>query len=512
MANQEFEFKTEPFKHQAEEFEASGNEYIRGVLWEQGTGKSKLTLDTAANLYCKGEIDAVLVIAPNGVHGNWIFDEIPAHVHETIAVASVEWESKKVKTKKYQRKLEALLAHKGMAFLAMNYETFARKAAGREFADRFVAERKVLFICDESQRIKTASAKRTRAICRIGRKFPRGKPYIENIPYRRILSGTPVTNAPLDIYAQLKFLDWDLWSNEGFGSYESFKTHFGIYEKMVKTLDGQYKKQNECTPQEIRQATGRFERVVAYRNLSQMQMIVEKYCSRVLKEDVLDLPAKIYTKRYFDMGPKQRKLYETIRDDFMAFMEDGSLVTAPMIITRLLRLQQITSGYMPGDDCETMHFLPDNPRMSALLDTLEDVNGKAIIWARFRQDINQIMAELGEHAVRYDGSVSYDQRMENRRRFQDPNDSARFFVANPAAGATGLTLTEASTVIYYSNSFKLEDRLQSEDRAHRIGQKDNVRYIDLIASGTVDARIVDSLRKKLDVASQVTGDRLKEWL
>lgn len=512
MRQPEFELKTEPFKHQAEEFAASNAEFIRGILWEQGTGKSKLTIDTAAKLYCEGKIDAVFVIAPNGVHGNWIFDEIPTHLQEQIPVDSVEWQSKKAKTKKYQRTLEALLQHKGMAFLAMNYETFARKAAGREFAERFIAERKVLFVCDESQRIKNASAKRTRAICRLGRKFPRGKPVVELIPYRRILSGTPVTNAPLDIYAQLKFLDWNLWDNEGFGSYESFKTHFGIYEKMVKCRDGVTKRAEQCTPQEIRQSTGRFERVVAYRNLSQMQMIVEKYCSRVLKEDVLDLPAKIYTKRYFDLSPKQKKLYASIRDDFMAFLENGDLVTAPMIITRLLRLQQITSGYIPGDDCETMHYLEDNPRMTALIDTLDDVNGKAIIWARFRQDINQIMAELGPHAVRYDGSVSYEQRMENRRRFQDPNDDARFFVANPAAGATGLTLTEASTVIYYTNSFKLEDRLQSEDRAHRIGQKDNVRYIDLIASGTVDSRIVGALRTKLDVASQVTGDQIKDWI
>jgi SNF2 family DNA or RNA helicase len=508
---QSFPFKTTPFSHQAEEFVTSGNQEIRGILWEQGTGKSKLTIDTAANLYLQEEIDAVLVVAPNGVHGNWIFDEIPAHLPDEVPVRSLEWESKKAKTQKYQRSLEALIRFEGLAFLSVNYDVFARKGAAREFVDRFLAERKVFFICDESQRIKTPGAKRTQAICRLGREFPKGKPVIENVRHRRILSGTPVTQSPLDIYAQLKFLDWDLWRREGFASFESFKTNFAIYEKMVRTSDGAFKRRQDCTPGEIRGASGRFDRLVAHKNLDQLQEIVDRYCSRVTKDAVLDLPDKIYTKRYFEMSPRQRKLYEEIRDDFMAFLDSGEAITAPLVIVRLLRLQQITCGYVPSDDCDTMHYLGDNPRMNALLDVLNDVDGKAIIWARFRQDINQICAELGEHAVRYDGSVSHEQRLENRRRFQDPN-GPRFFVANPAAAATGLTLTEATTVIYYSNSFKLEDRLQSEDRAHRIGQKSNVRYIDLVASGTVDAKIVAALRKKLDLASQVTGDKIRDWI
>lgn len=508
---QSFPFKTTPFSHQAEEFATSGDSPLRGILWEQGTGKSKLTIDTAANLFLRDEIDAVLVIAPNGVHGNWIHDEIPTHLPDEIPVRSVEWESKKVKTQKYQRELAGLIRFDGLAFLSVNYDVFARKGAAREFVERFLEEREVLLVCDESQRIKSPSAKRTQAIYRLGRKFPRGKPVIENVPHRRILSGTPVTQSPLDVYSQLKLLDWDLWKKEGFASYESFKTYFAVFEKMIRTADGSFKPKDECSPQEVRQATGRFERLLYHKNLDQLQEIVARHCSRVTKDEVLDLPPKIYTKRYFDLGAKQRKLYQDIRDEFITFLDSGEAITAPLVIVRLLRLQQIACGYVPSDDCETMHYLGDNPRMNALLDTLNDVDGKAIIWARFRQDINQIMAELGEHAVRYDGSVSHEERLENRRKFQDP-DGPRFFVANPAAAATGLTLTAASTVIYYSNSFQLEDRLQSEDRAHRIGQKNSVRYIDLIASGTVDAKIVAALRGKKDLASLVTGDTIRDWI
>jgi len=192
-----------------------------------------------------------------------------------------------------------------------------------------------------------------------------------------------------------------------------------------------------------------------------------------------------------------------------------SCIPAPLVITQLLRLQQVTCGYVPDDmDEGVLHPIGDGTRLKALKEVLEDIEtGKVIIWARFRRDIDQIMEQLPEdEAVRYDGATSDELRLAARKAFQDPDSKVRYFVGNPAAAATGLTLTQARTVVYYSNSFDLEHRLQSEDRAHRIGQEHPVLYVDLAAKGTVDTKIIAALRSKKNIASEVTGDTLKSWI
>lgn len=493
-----YQMKTVPYDHQLEEWEQSRDAEVRAIFWQMGTGKSKLIIDTAAWLYAKGEIDGLLVIAPNGVHTNWTIDEIPTHMPDWVVVKSHAWATKSSATKWHALEVKKINDHDGLAILAMSYDAFMTKL-GRKAADAFVKKRQTLYVLDECHRIKNPSAKRTRSLVAHGK---RGK-------YRRILSGTPVTNTPLDIYSQLKFLRPDFWTDHGFASYEAFKTYFGVWQTMVRTHQGVVSESN-YDPGTDGRRLGRFSRVVSFQNLDELKRIVASISSRVVKEDVLDLPPKVYTKRYFELTGEQKRLYAQVRDEFMAFLDSGAVITAPLLIVRLLRLQQIACGYVPDDDCETMHFLGQNPRMKALLDTLADVEGQAIIYARFRQDVNQIMAELGEHAVRYDGQTDQNARIEARQRFQAGD--VRFFVANPAAGGEGLTLTAAKTVIYYSNSFKLGDRLQSEDRAHRIGQDSSVLYVDLMARGTVDTRIVTALRKKLNIASEITGDRIREWL
>jgi SNF2 family DNA or RNA helicase len=315
------------------------------------------------------------------------------------------------------------------------------------------------------------------------------------------------------------------WKDRGFARYEAFKTYFAIWETFVKLDGGKFKRERDCTPEELANLEpGRFERPVQFRNYDELHGYVMELATRVKKEDVLDLPKKVYTKRYFDLSPEQKRIYKELKEDCISMLDSGELLTTPLVITQLLRLQQITSGYIPSDDCETIHRFPENPRMKILADTLEDVEDSAIIFARFREDIDQIMELLGDEAVRYDGQIQdRDIRNEARRAFQA--GEVRWFVANPAAAGTGLTLHRAKTVIYYTNSFNLEHRLQSEDRAHRIGQDGQivdydedgnpimgVRYIDLAARGTVDSKIIASLRSKLDIASKITGDELVKWL
>jgi len=489
-------FKTKPLEHQLENYLDHAAEESHGLLWDQGTGKSWEAIAHFERAYVEEKIDAVLIVAPNGVHDNWVYDELPKHCGSKYH--AISWSTRRAATKTHAENAARALRFPGLAILAISYNGYMTKK-GKAFVRKFATKRKVFLILDESQRVKSPDAKRTKSLVAFSKRFP----------HTRILSGTPITKAPFDIFTQMKALDWDFWKPHGFASVEAFKTYFGIWRTFIE-----YDPEDAELPEDMRRVTKRFRKCIAYRNLNKLSKIVMAKCSRVLKDDVLDLPPKVYTKRYFELAPDQRVAYRNIRDEFLTFLDSGDMVTAPLMITRLLRLQQITCGFLPPDDPETgiTHIFKTNPRLDLLLDCLEDVEGKALIFARFRHDIDKICYALGDDCVRYDGAVNSDDRLIARRLFQDDPDGPRFFVGNPAACATGLTLTAASTVVYYSNSFDLEHRIQSEDRAHRIGQTSKVLYIDLIAKGCVDARIVQSLRDKKHIAAIVTRDKMKEWI
>tara|TARA_E500000178_G_scaffold279269_1_gene279004 strand:- start:167 stop:742 length:576 start_codon:yes stop_codon:yes gene_type:complete len=191
------------------------------------------------------------------------------------------------------------------------------------------------------------------------------------------------------------------------------------------------------------------------------------------------------------------------------------MATAPHVLTQLMRLHQITCGHLKNDD-DTITEIKNN-RITSLIELLEEVEGKVIIWANYVYDIKQIVAAIskayGEDSiVQYYGAVPADVRQKNIEKFQDPDSSARFFIGNPQTGGYGITLTAANNVVYYSNGYDLEKRLQSEDRAHRIGQKKAVTYVDLIAPKTVDEKIRKALRKKINIATEVMGEDLREWI
>lgn len=475
----DYVFKTIPFTHQRQLFEETRDTPRFGIFWEQGTGKTKLTLDTAAWLYQTGKIDGLLVVAPNGVHRNWTVDEIPAHLPDSVPRFAHCYHADKATQKKHQQACVHLLGFRGLSILAMSYDATIT-SAGKDLLGKFLSSRKCLYVLDEATRIKTPSAKRTKAILASAK----------DANYRRVLTGTPIANSPFDIYTIMKFLDLEFWKPYYLDSFFVFKHQFGKFRP--GNVGGR-----------------QFEIVVGYRNLDQLKKIIQKHSSRVTKDEVLDLPPKLYTKRYFTMNPEQQRVYNELRDEFMTFL-DGELVTAPLVITRMIRLQQVTSGYIPFDGGDPIAMLGEsNPRMKLLEDVMEDIPGKVIIWAKFTRDIDQILALLGNRAVRYDGSVSNDARGAAIERFQ--RGDAQAFVINNSM-CEGLTLTAADTTIYYNNTFKLTDRLQSEDRNHRHGTTKPVTYIDLVAEETIDEHIVKALVKKKDVASLVMGDTIREWL
>jgi len=476
----EYKFKTKPYAHQLSALEKSWNKKEYAYFMEMGTGKSKVLVDNMAILYDKGKINGALIIAPKGVYRNWYSQEIPIHLASHIDHKTVLWTAttSKAKDKEYQQLFKS---DYDLHILIMNVEAFSTKK-GLEFAAKFMSCHKTLMAVDESTTIKTPTAKRTKSICTLGK----------HAKYRRILTGSPVTKSPLDLYTQCGFLDEELL---GFGSFYSFRNRYAI---MVDRNFG---------GRRVQIPTG-------YQRLDELSEILKKFSDRVLKEDCLDLPPKTYIERQVELTDEQMKAYSTMKSAALASLK-GKMATAPHVLTQMMRLHQITCGHLKNDD-GTITDIKSN-RIKALLEVLEEVEGKVIIWANYVYDIKQIVNvisdEYGDDSiVQYYGAIDSEKRQENIKKFQDPNSKARFFIGNPQTGGYGITLTAASNVIYYSNGYDLEKRLQSEDRAHRIGQKKSVTYVDLIAPKTVDEKIRKALRKKINIATQVMGEELRDWI
>jgi len=433
-----------------------------------------------AMLYDKGRINAALIIAPKGVYRNWLSQEIPNHLPSHIEHKTVLWTAltSKTKDKEYRQLFET---DYDLHILLMNVEAFSTKK-GVEFAGKFLRCHKTLMVIDESTTIKNPTAKRTKAILALSKE----------VKYRRILTGSPVTKSPLDLYSQCAFLNEYLL---GFSSYYTFRNRYAVM--IDRNFGGR-----------------RVQLVGGYRRLDELAELLKKFSYRILKEDCLDLPPKVYMRREIDLTDDQKKAYMTMKSAALAQL-NGKIATAPHVLTQLMRLHQITCGHFTADDGTIQEF--KNNRMSELLDLLEEMEGKVIIWANYIYDIEQIVKTIGQEygedsIVEYYGAIESKKRQVNIEKFQDPKSKVRFFVGNPQTGGYGITLTAASNVIYYSNGYDLEKRLQSEDRAHRIGQKQSVTYVDLIAKGTVDDKIVKALRKKINIASAIMGEELKAWI
>jgi SNF2 family DNA or RNA helicase len=475
-----YKFKTKPYAHQIKALEKSWNKIAYAYFMEMGTGKSKVLVDNIAMLYDNGNINGALIIAPKGVYRNWYSSEIPIHLASHIQHKMVLWtaSTSKAKDKEYQQLFKS---DYDLHILVMNVEAFSTKK-GIDFAAKFLRTHKTIMAVDESTTIKTPTAKRTKAIVALGK----------NAIYRRILTGSPITKSPLDLYTQCEFLDEDLL---GHGSFYSFRNRYAIM--IDRNFGGR-----------------RVQIVGGYKRLDELTDILNVFSYRVLKEDCLDLPEKIYIKREIELTEEQKMAYSTMKSAALAQL-NGKLATAPHVLTQMMRLHQITCGHLKTDEGDITELKSN--RLSELMDVLDEVEGKAIIWANYIYDIEHIVTELkkkygDDSVVQYYGAVPSEQRQTNIEKFQDPKSNYRFFVGNPQTGGYGITLTCANTVIYYSNGYDLEKRLQSEDRAHRIGQKKSVTYVDLIAAKTVDEKIVKALRSKINIASTILGEELREWI
>ena len=474
-----YKFKTKPYAHQMTALEKSWNKESYAYFMEMGTGKTKVLIDNMAMLYDKGKVDGALIIAPKGVIGTWYNQEIPTHLPDHIENVSVLWQANI--TKGQQEKLNELLKSSDkLHILIMNVEALST-SKGTDFAESFLRTHNTIMAIDESTTIKNSAAKRTKNILKLA---PQSK-------YRRIMTGSPITKNPLDLYSQCEFLSsWLL----DFASFYAFRNRYAE----MKTIHAQ----------------GRSIQVVNFfKNIGELSEKLKGFSYRVLKEDCLDLPDKIYVKRNVALTEEQSKLYKQMKTMALAIL-NGKQTTTVTVLTQLMRLHQITCGHFTADDGSTQNIKSN--RINELMNVLEEVEGKAIIWANYQKDMFEIKKaiekEYGEGSVvDYYGLTPQENRQPNIKRFQE-DPECRFFVGTPQTGGYGITLTQANTVVYYSNGYDLEKRLQSEDRAHRIGQKKSVTYVDLIADDTVDEKIVKALRKKINIASEVLGEELRDWI
>ena len=475
-----YKFKTKPFAHQLKALEMSWDKKVFAYFMEMGTGKSKVLIDNMSILYDKGLINGALIIAPKGVYKNWFDSEIPTHMADHIEKTMVLWESSAGKSK--EKELNTLFKSSyDLHILVMNVEALSTKK-GKQFAEKFLNCHKTLMAIDESTTIKNPGAARTKNIIALGK----------NVLYKRILTGSPVTKSPLDLYTQCWFLDPWLLDQQ---SYYSFRTRYALMRKIM--VNGR-----------------QIEIVVGYRNLGELSEKIKPFSHRVLKDDCLDLPSKTYMKRTIQLTEEQKKVYKQMKEIALATL-NGKLTTTHNVITQLMRLHQITCGHFKSDDGQTQKIT--NNRLDELMDVLSEMEGKAVIWAHYRYDIEVIVEaikkEYGDNSVvTYYGDTTTEDRQKAIKLIQDADSKVRFIVGTPQTGGYGITLTGASTMIYYSNGYDLEKRQQSEARIDRIGQEKPMTYIDIIAEGTVDEKIVKALRTKVDIATQIMGEELKDWI
>ena len=463
-------YKTKPYEHQREALIRGADKKEYAYFMEMGTGKTKVTLDNVAYLYLQKKINVVIVVAPNSVYQNWK-NEIDIHCpcDTTIYIHKVD--------KKFEVKEDKL------NFFLINVEAFSH-SSGVKAVENIISKyhSSMCMVIDEATSIKNRSAKRTKNICKVS------QPSL----YKRILTGSPITKSPLDLYSQCEFLRPGIL---GFNNYYVFRARYSVMKQIQVGAN-----KNLMIP-------------LYYTNLSELEEKIKAFSYRVRKDECLDLPPKVYEKREVKLSQQQKIAYGELKENCRVIIQD-EMASYNNKLTEIIKLQQACNGFIKTDEGQIIEF--PCGKLDELMNILDEVDGKVIIWANFVYNIEKIIKTLEDKfgamsVVSIYGNVPVVVRNSAVKNFQE-NKKVRFFVGNPSTGGYGLNLTKANTVIYFSNSFNLEVRQQSEDRAHRIGQKKSVTYIDLIAKGTIDEFVLKSLNQKLTLSAQTLGEEVLKFL
>jgi hypothetical protein len=513
----QFPYKTQPLPKQREALRVSVRQPYFALFMQQGTGKSKVTCDTAAWLWLNKKIDAMIVVAPSGVHTQWALDQLPTHMSDAVPWRAHIWRSQEQRAAFNARKELPYEAQEWdvselakdlsvLAVLCVNSEALPISLCERAVGT-FLTRRRCLLVVDESGTgFSRPSGKRARTLFRLR----------DRAPYRRILEGVPAQN-PFELYAPLRFLSPKIL---GFDTFAKMKEHHADWIEIARGAPG-----SERTIKIIAtDASGKKK----FKNLDELHEKISRFSFRCTKQEALpDLPPKIFHKRYFELSTEQVRMTLELKEEMRTLFADGASVTAMNKLTQYLRFQQIASGYCPpdqvyGEATEPIKMLPGaNPRLElGVAECLRHRTERQIVWTRFHFDIDLLLPRLRDEGFRvvvYDGRMTTDEKEQSKVAFM--LERADIFLSNSAAGGVGLNLYGAEHVLYYVNYFGLRKRLQSEDRAHRLGTKCIVNYTDLLGLlsvqpvlGSIDHLVVRALRQSMDVADIITGDPSTDWI
>jgi hypothetical protein len=497
-----------PYAKQEEAHAVSSGEPLFALLMEQRCGKAIVSLGTAVYQYHEKNIDAMVVIAmPSGIPQNWA-EEIDVRVPPSVNAMYFVWRSNKTATKNFQNQFECLMNHGGLAVLLMNGEAITTEA-GKKALGRFLRKRRALVIGDETTLICSLPGNMRSKVMRAVAKLP-------GAVMRRILDGTPAEEGPIPLFSQFAFLSPSIL---GFTSFTAFKCFVAKWERRTNHAQGRD-----------------YPVLVEYQNLDEVQRRIAPYSFRVKRTDVFDIPDKVYSTYHYDLSHEQRRVYDSMLEEYEAELRDGTNVSAPHVLARMTRLSQICANYYPhvvmpticgaceGEGCEicddvgammlaTMKKIIDpkhDSRMQALEDVLSANKEPGILWCRFSETVDAALRlgeKLGRSPVRYDGQVDDDEKLAARYAFQ--GGAAGLFVAKASSAGRGLNLSAARFHVYVENEFSLLKRSQSEDRAEVGGRTFGTGVIDLCARGTIDEKMIEAHKTKTRIASIVMGEKAR---
>ena len=525
MYDYHFTVRTQPYEHQIDAFHKCYGKEAFALFMEQGTGKTKVAIDIACNLFQEKKINAVMVIAPNGVHSQWGHEEIPKHSSQTNNNIYI-WNNKS--TAGELKKRRAFFEAQGaLKWFLVNVETFSTSTKLKLFQD-FVKKHNVFLVIDEATRIKNPAANRTINIIynlaeckKAGRKVTDVIPYSK---YRAVLTGMMITNSPYDLWAMFEFLQHDYFDL----NFYAFKARYGIEVRDSAPGTGQVftRKIRQDEIDSIRKYAlqGKHIETIAavmktsessvqyilehpninmpYKRLDELKEKIQPLAYIVRKEDCLDLPPKVYERIYVNMNVEQKRIYNELKKQYITMYQEKDL-TVQNKLTLVGRLQQITGGFFPYEENGKGKIVPimsKNPKIEALKQDLEETGNEVIIiWARFVGELKMLYAELtkafpNKNIELYYGGVSGTRRQIIMNAFKE--GKVNILIANARTAGTGLNLQKAHLQYFFSNSYSLEDRAQAEDRSHRSGQTHSVLYKDIIMEGTVDMAVFEVLQTK----------------
>lgn len=481
-------FKTQPMEHQLNELEFS-DVPGRGIFWDMGVGKTWISVVTIAKWFHEGKIDGAVIIAPKSMMHQWVEGDDSEWVkHSPLPLSRVsvyQWHSKMTRANMEARANVLIHDPDILDIVVVNTEALISKQC-REFLTAFFKKHKrVATIADEASMFKNYKAKRSKTLYKIG----------QASVYRRALTGTPVVNSPLDMFGIMKFVNPRVLGHQ----YTLFRTQFCKMEKGYGPGGRSYDK------------------ITGFKNLGKLKRTVDPHVSRVLKSDVLDLPPLSYTTLYAEMSQEQQRLYDKMVEEAIVeiqHMEETHTISAAGVLSQLMKLKQIVCGFLPDVEKGRNVPIPGHTRYDVLAEYLELLNEKAIIFCDFTQNVDDICARLKKDYgagsyVKYTGATK-NRKEEVDRFIQDKN--CPWFVATTSSGNLGLNLVCAAYTIYYSTSYNLGQRLQSQDRNYRKGQTKPVTVVDIVSPNSIDLKIRQAVIGKREMADLIVDGRILEWL